>query len=185
MRRYLISLFALVGVLPSCARHAATSPQSSSEMKSSDADFRMKFDVPKDRFTSTGRNPYFVLEPGHRMTYLSDEGESGEMLVVTVLNETKTLDGVETRIVEEHESKAGKPVEISRNYFAIDRDTNDIYYFGEDVDVYKNGKVESHPGGWHSGENGAHFGLFMPAKPTVGQKFYQEVAPGSAMDRVE
>ena len=31
----------------------------------------------------------------------------------------------------------------------------------------------------------SHYGLFMPADPQVGQKFYQEVAPGVALDRVE
>ena len=32
---------------------------------------------------------------------------------------------------------------------------------------------------------GAKFGLMMPAKPKVGDKFYQEHAPKVAMDRVE
>jgi hypothetical protein len=35
-----------------------------------------------------------------------------------VLDETKTVDGVETRIVEERETVNGKPIEVSRNYFA-------------------------------------------------------------------
>ena len=33
--------------------------------------------------------------------------------------------------------------------------------------------------------DGAHFGLFMPAKPRIGQKFQQEYAPKVAMDRCE
>ena len=33
--------------------------------------------------------------------------------------------------------------------------------------------------------NGARFGLMVPGKPMVGQKFYQEIAPKVAMDRVE
>jgi hypothetical protein len=95
------------------------------------------------------------------------------------------VDGVETRVVEERESIAEQLKEVSRNYFAADKTSGDVYYFGEDVDVYKDGKVSSHGGSWHSGEGGAHYGLFVPAHPRVGQKFYQEVAPRVAMDRCE
>src|SRR5947207_1061918 len=80
-------------------------------------------------------------------------------------------DGVTTRVVEEREEAGGSPKEVSRNYFAIDRRTGDVYYFGEDVDVYKGGKVASHPGGWHSGLQGARFGLFIPSAPKAGDRF--------------
>jgi hypothetical protein len=53
------------------------------------------------------------------------------------------------------------------------------------VDEYKEGKIVRHGGSWRAGEKGARFGLFMPAAPKVGQKFYQEIAPKVAMDRVE
>jgi hypothetical protein len=56
---------------------------------------------------------------------------------------------------------------------------------GEDVDVYKNGKVASHEGAWLSGVKGAKFGLMMPGTPRAGHKFYQEKAPGVGMDRAE
>jgi hypothetical protein len=160
--------------------------QKGASTKSSDAsDFARDFNVSRQNFSSTGRNQYFVLEPGYQLTLRGkDEGKDAQ-LVVVVLNETKEIDGVPTRIVEERETANGVPTEISRNYFAIDKATNDVYYFGEDVDIYKNGKLAGHEGGWHSGENGAHYGLFMPAKPRVGQKFYQELAPKTAMDRCE
>jgi hypothetical protein len=135
---------------------------------------------PKD-LTHTGRNPYFILEPGHYLVL--EKGD--ERLVITVLNETKVIDGVETRVVEEKETKGGKPVEFSRNYFAISKRTNSVYYFGEDVDVYKDGKIVDHPGVWHSGVKGAKYGLMIPGTPLVRGKYYQEVAPGSAMDRAE
>jgi len=60
-----------------------------------------------------------------------------------------------------------------------------VYYFGEDVDVYKDGAVVNHEGSWRSGVDGARFGLMMPAVPLLGARFQQEVAPGIAMDRVE
>jgi hypothetical protein len=104
-----------------------------------------------------------------------------------VLNETKRIDGVDARVVEDREFNAdGKLAELTRDYYAIDSATNDVYYFGEDVDIYdKNGKVTSHEGSWLSGVSGAKFGLMVPAHPRAGQRYYQEQAPGVAMDRVE
>lgn len=140
-----------------------------------------EFPIDKQELASTGRNPYFILEPGHYLVLRKGDVE----LTITVLNETKMVDGVQTRVVEERETKAGKLFEISRNYFAISKRTNNVFYFGEDVDIYKDGKVVSHSGAWLSGVNGARFGLFIPGQPSVNARYYQEVAPGVAMDRVE
>jgi hypothetical protein len=159
---------------PTAAADTKAKPTSTSE-------WRDTFTVAKANWTSTGRNPYFILEPGHRQTY--KHGQT--TLTISVLNETRVVDGVETRIVEEREEKNGQPAEISRNFFAIDRSTSDVYYFGEEVDIYKNGKVVEHEGAWLSGKDGARFGLMMPGQVKVGDKFYQEIAPGEAMDRAE
>jgi hypothetical protein len=40
-------------------------------------------------------------------------------------------------------------------------------------------------GSWLSGVNGARFGLMMPGKPKVGDRYYQELAPKVALDRAE
>ena len=143
--------------------------------------FQDAFNVPKSNFASIGRNDFFILEPGYQHVY---EG-GGEQLIITVLPDTNMVDGVEARVVEERESEDGRLTEVSRNFFAIDKTTGDVYYFGEDVDDYKDGKITSHGGAWISGVNGARFGLLMPAKPRVGQKYYQEIAPKVAMDRAE
>lgn len=145
------------------------------------ADFASTFDVNKSNLVSVGKNPYFILEPGYRLQLKDNEAT----LTITVLNDTKLVDGVETRVVEEREEASGQLTEVSRNYFAIDKTTNSVYYFGEDVDDYKDGKVVGHGGSWLAGEKGAKFGLMMPGKPKVGEKFYQEQAPEEAMDRFE
>ena len=85
-----------------------------------------------------GSNPYFPLQPGHTLHLVQRQGTRH---TVTVLPETKTIDGVECRVVLDREEKNGKPVEITRDYYAIDRTTGDVYYFGEEVDIYKRGKV--------------------------------------------
>jgi len=139
------------------------------------------FPVDKANLTDTGRNMYFILEPGYRLQFT----DNGTGLTVTVLSETKTVDGVTTRVVEEREEKKGQLLEVSRNFFAIDKTTLDVYYFGEEVDIYKKGKVVSHEGAWLAGVGGAKFGLMIPGNPRVGDKYYQELAPKIAMDRVE
>jgi hypothetical protein len=129
-----------------------------------------------------GESAYFVLKPGFQATF---EGPRSGRLVITVLNETKAVGGVTTRVVEEREWEGNDLVEVSRNYYAIDPASKDVYYFGEDVDTYKKGRVVNHEGSWQHGTKGATFGLMMPGAPAVGMKFYQEQAKGVAMDRAE
>jgi len=119
-------------------------------------------------------------------TFKVERSKLSDTLIITVLDETKTVDGVKCRIVEERETKGGKLAEVSRNYFALDPAIGDVYYFGEDVDMYnKEGKVTSHEGGWLSGVNGARFGMLLPGKPRVGDRYQQEMAPKVALDRAE
>src|SRR5512137_1650111 len=75
--------------------------------------------------------------------------------------------------------------EVSRNYSAISKKTSDVFYFGEDVDLYKNGKVVDYEGAWLSGVNGARFDLMMSGTPLLGVRYQQEVAPMATMDRAE
>lgn len=155
--------------------------QAEDKREAKEAGWREEFDVEKEDLKPTGKNPWLSIEPGR-----VQKMKSGiDSLTVTILPETKTIDGVPCGILEERETKDGKLVEISRNYFATDAETNDVYYFGEDVDNYKDGKVISHESGWLAGQNGAKFGLMIPGKPKAGDKFYQEMAPKVAMDRVE
>jgi hypothetical protein len=102
-----------------------------------------------------------------------------------VLDETKNVEGVETRVIEERETNAGQLIEVSRNYFAISKRTGDVFYFGEEVDIYRNGKVVDHEGAWLSGVKGARFGLMVPGQPMMKAKYHQEIAPGVALDRAE
>ena len=112
--------------------------------------------------------------------------EGGDTRIqITVLDETRVVGGVTTRVVEEREWKEGQLYEVSKNYFAMCEQTKDVFYFGESVDYYKNGKVVNHDGSWLAGEGGNRPGLIMPGQPKVGMRYYQEIAPGVAMDRAE
>jgi hypothetical protein len=145
------------------------------------AAWREDFNVNKANLMPTGNNPYLSIQPG-KITKM----KSGiDTLTVTILPQTKLVDGVKVGVLEERETKDGKLIEISLNYFATDKETGDVYYFGEDVDNYKDGKIINHESAWHAGEKGARFGLMIPGKPQKGDKYYQEIAPKVALDRVE
>jgi len=136
------------------------------------------------QFLTIGKNDYFVLEPGYQEILEGKDGKDFTRLIITVLNETKKVGNFETRIVEENESLNGQTIEISKNYFTFCPKTGSIYYFGEDVDIYKNGKIVDHSGTWIAEGNNKP-GLAMPGLVLLGARYYQEVAPGIAMDRAE
>jgi len=142
-----------------------------------------RFDVAGRDFASVGRNGYFILEPGYREVLAGTEGDDSIVLEITVLDETEIVDGIETRVVEERESANGKLIEVSRNFFAFCKHTSSVFYFGEDVDMYKGGRVVSHEGSWRAGVDSARAGLMIPGLVLVGSAYYQEIAPGVAMDR--
>lgn len=134
-------------------------------------------------WANTGYNPFFVLEPG-RWSELRgrEDGETVEVRI-SVLFETETVAGVETRVVEEREWIDGELVEVSRNFFAICEPTGNVFYFGEDVDIYEDGEVVSHEGAWRAGVGGARAGVIMPGSFLLGSRYFQEIAPQVALDR--
>ena len=142
---------------------------------------------PIDNYTmlANGNNRYWSLNPG-RFVVLGELTPGGsEFVIISVLEDTEIVDGIETRVIEEREFKDGKLVEISRNFFAMAKETKDVFYFGEDVFDYENGRVIGHGGQWKAGQDGAKAGLYMPGKPKVGMKYYMEYHPDVAMDRAE
>lgn len=129
----------------------------------------------------TGKSAYFTLMPGYQIV-LADKSTT---LTFTVLNQTRTIGGVVTRVVEEKEVSDGAVAEVARNFLAIDAKTGDLFHFGEEVDTYENGKVVSHDGSWMAFQKGGKPGMLLPGSPKVGMKFYQELVPGVIMDRAE
>jgi hypothetical protein len=142
------------------------------------------------------QNPYFSLRPGYQLVIEGEEEDDGETVLIraeiTVLRETQRITfqapsgamvSLRTRVVEERESEDGELVEVSRNFFAICRETGDVFYFGEDVDDYEDGEIVSHEGEWRAGVDGAQPGIIMPGRFLLGSKYFQEIAPDVAMDR--
>jgi hypothetical protein len=152
-----------------------------------DPDFTSTFLAERCSFATRGVNPFFVLLPGYRIELESED----EAEVITVLDETRVVDGVPTRVVEElsYELDDGERtlVERSLNYFALCRQTNTVFYFGEDVEFFdEDGNVTGGAGAWLAGRNGARPGIVMPGTVLVGARYYEEIAPeDSALDKGE
>ncbi|KPJ72117.1 MAG: hypothetical protein AMS14_08455 [Planctomycetes bacterium DG_20] len=145
-----------------------------------DKEWTRDFAIEDCDFSSVGANRFFILRPGHRLVL-----ESGtEKVVITVLNDTVMVGKTETRVVEEREYENGELKEVSRNFFAICRKTGNVFYFGEDVDVYSKGKIVRHSGAWRADAKDSRAGIIMPGTILLGARHYQEIAP-TAMDRAE
>jgi hypothetical protein len=162
-----------------------TTPPTSEQRDQTAERWMSSFNLEKCDFVPTGENKYFILKPGYQVTLEGEEDGEELKLVMTVLNETKIVNGIETRVIEEKETEGGNLVEISRNYFALCKPANNAIYFGEDVDIYENGEKVSQEGAWLAGQNGSRAGMIMPGKVEVGLKYYQEIAPGVAEDRAK
>jgi len=152
------------------------------------------FGLENCRFKARGHNTYWSLHPGHFLRLEGEEDGAEIAVEITVLRKTKTIrfeyNGeeleVKCRVVREREWEDGELVEISKNYFAICKRTGNVYYFGEDVDIYEDGEVVSHDGAWLAGRNGALPGLIMPSVFLLGSKYYQEIAEADeALDRAK
>jgi hypothetical protein len=172
----LVTTLASAGCVGARAQHASPAPTATASRHQA---WQEDFELSSRKLESTGESRYFILRPGFQLVLASATGN----LTITVLKETKEIGGVTTRVIEEREEQAGTLVEVSRNFFAMDPQTGDAFYFGEEVDTYSNGELTGHGGSWlaYDGENRP--GLIMPGSPEVGMKYYQESAPGVAADR--
>ena len=152
--------------------------------------FTTRFRLEDCKFKTIGANPHFILKPGYRLVLEGDDDGEEVRVVKTVLRKTENIflpgiGKVQTRVVEEREYVDGELIEVSKNFFAICDKTNDVYYFGEQVDIFHQDGTVSHDGSWRAGVNGALPGIMMPGTFLLGARYFQEQAPGIAMDRAE
>jgi hypothetical protein len=101
---------------------------------------------------------------------------------MAVTHDTRRVMGVKCLVASDRVTEDGDLVEQTYDWYAQD-DRGNVWYFGEDVTEYKNGKVSGHEGSWESGVDGAYPGLAMPAHPSSGQTYRQEYSKGVAEDK--
>jgi hypothetical protein len=136
-------------------------------------------------FTSEIDNPWLPFRTGARWVYRETDQEGAEQKVeVTVLDETKVVLGVETRVVHDVVTEDGELVEDTYDWYAQDAEGN-VWYFGEDTKEFENGQVSTTAGSWEAGVDGAQPGVLVPAEPEVGLTYRQEYYAGEAEDAAE
>ncbi|CAN5454278.1 hypothetical protein BH18ACT1_BH18ACT1_02430 [soil metagenome] len=63
----------------------------------------------------------------------------------------------------------GEILELATDYYA-QADDGSVWYLGEDVTNYDNGRVADHAGTWLAGRDGPA-GMIMPANPQAGDVY--------------
>ena len=136
-------------------------------------------------FTSEIDNPWMPFRVGSKWVYRETDQQGAEQRVeVTVLDETRTVMGIETRVVHDVVTEDGELVEDTYDWYAQDADGN-VWYFGEDTTEFEDGKPSTTAGSWEAGVDGAQPGILIPAEPEVGLTYRQEYYEGEAEDAAE
>ena len=169
-------LAAVVLLLAACGENAKSSselPQGGAKVKLDPAEFTTEID-----------NPYWPLSPGSRWVYREVENGDVQRVTVTVTDRTKTIDGIEARVVHDRvATPGGETVEDTFDWYAQDKDGN-LWYLGEDTKEYEGGKVSSE-GSWEHGVDGAEAGIVVAADPKQGLTYREEYYAGHAEDAAE
>jgi hypothetical protein len=88
---------------------------------------------------------------------------------------------VEAAVIEDRAFEDGELVERTLDYFG-QADDGTVYYFGEDVDDYQDGRLVGHKGAWRYGRETRTLGVAMPAKPKPGDSWRFEDVPGITIE---
>jgi hypothetical protein len=127
-------------------------------------------------------NKYFPLKTGTIMIYNgTDEDGKSTSDIFTVTNDTKQIQGITTRVVNDSAFVEGDLVEPTADWYAQD-DSGNVWYMGEFTTDLTN-KKNPHEGSWEAGVKGARAGIIMLAEPKVGDTYEQEFANGEAEDK--
>jgi hypothetical protein len=172
---------AAIGLLPACGSDSSTGSDVAAVIDPGDDG---AYDVAIDpaAFAAVIDNPYLPKIVGTRWVYeaTTADGEV-EQIEVEVLDESRTVMGVETIVVHDVVSVDGEVIEDTFDWFAQDADGN-VWYFGEDTTAYEDG-VASSDGAWEAGVDGALPGVVMWADPaSVPGGYRQEFLAGEAED---
>jgi hypothetical protein len=146
-----------------------------------------RVDRAKPRFSDPTRitNARFPVGELTQVLQLGHEGGQPLRVEVTRLPTTRafTWDGqrVETVASQFTAFLGGRIREVAIDYFA-QADDGSVWYFGEDVANYEDGRVADHDGSWLAGEDGPA-GMIMPGRPEVGDVYRPENIPGMVFEQ--
>jgi len=129
-------------------------------------------------------NPFLPMPVGATWRFEGESDGEVETVEITVTDERRTVLGISAVVVRDVVRIDGEIVEDTRDWFAQDKNGN-VWYLGEAVADYENGKLVSTAGSWEAGVDGAFPGIVMPADPQVGDQIRQEFYPGEAEDMMK
>ncbi|WP_068116206.1 calcium-binding protein [Tropicimonas marinistellae] len=132
-------------------------------------------------FSTIIDNPYLTFRPG--TTFISENAIEGEIITVTVTDETRVVDGVTCLVVHDVVTQNGFVIEDTYDWYAQDSEGN-VWYFGEETYELdpRDPDVREPEGAWETGVDGAEAGIVMLADPAVGDRYYNEFYEGEAED---
>jgi hypothetical protein len=134
-------------------------------------------------FSARVDNPWYPLRPGSVYVYQGMKDGKRSRDVLTVTHSIRRIDGVPCVVVDDRLYLEGALEERTTEWYSEDARGN-VWYFGEktaELDI--RGHVTTTSGSWRSGVGGARPGVFMYARPRVGQAGRQELLKGQAEDR--
>jgi hypothetical protein len=152
-----------------------------------------KSDSPADRLPRFSQprqidNPYLPLTEFTRCELRGAEDRTPIRVVRRLLprGERFSVGGrtVETAVIEDRAFEDGELVERTLDYFG-QADDGTVYYFGEDVDDYRDGRVVGHKGAWRYGRETRTLGVAMPPQPRPGDRWRFEDVPGITIESDE
>lgn len=126
-------------------------------------------------------NPWFSLPVGLKLEYEGETEDGTETVEIEITGDTRAIMGITALVYRDRVFVDDELVEDTRDYLAQDDDGN-VWYLGEDVDNYENGRIDNHDGAWLAGKDDAKPGYWLPGNPRVGDEYRQEFSPGEAED---
>lgn len=177
---------ALVGILSLGVAAAALTGGTAAAAASTGATRRVDLTTPTFSNPTNITNALFPAGAIDQAVQLGAEGEVALRHEITLLDETRVIrwDGrdIEAVVSQFLAYGDGEILEVATDYYA-QADDGSVWYLGEDVTNYEDGKIANHDGTWLAGRDGPG-GMIMPANPQVGDVYRPENIPGLVFEEV-
>jgi hypothetical protein len=133
-------------------------------------------------FVSKIDNRYYPLEPGTTFRYRGVKDGIAQTDEMAVTRKVKYVLGVKCTVVRDAVLQGGKPIELTDDWYAQDKQGN-VWYMGEAAFDRKNGHFVRASDSWEAGVKGAKPGIIMRGDPRPGSVYRQEYYPPDALDQ--
>jgi hypothetical protein len=134
-------------------------------------------------FSADVDNPWFPLAPGTTWTYQRYTVDGSERLRATALDQTRSIDGVDTRPVRwdalcrTGPTCRGGTTPLGVRWYAQDAAGN-VWWFGQRLTAAGDTLDPLATRSWVAGHDGAEAGLVMAAAPRAGDGYANALQPG-------